>query len=121
MVLSRMIHFFLPSGSLFSVPAQLLAIIFVSLDFVALVIQLVGGSWAGPTAPVEEQMKGVHIYMGGIAFQQCCILVFYGLAAKFQRQMGKMTREKLGDEGLRVQWKRLLFTLYGVLGLITVS
>jgi hypothetical protein len=121
MVLSRMIHFFLPSHSLFSIPAYILAVGFVSLDFIALVIQLVGGSWAGPTAPASEQMEGVHIYMGGIGFQQCCILAFYLLAARFQAEVTRMERSQSRSEGVKDGWKRLLFTLYAVLGLITVS
>ena len=63
MVLGRLIHFFIPSHALLSIPASTLAVGFVSLDFIAFVIQLVGGSWAGPTAPAAKQLQGIHIYM----------------------------------------------------------
>jgi hypothetical protein len=112
-----MIHFFLPSHSIFSIPAFILSAIFVSLDFISFIIQLVGGSYAGPTAPVDQQMKGVHIYMGGIGLQQFFIFIFLGLAVKFHLTMRKS--EKMGQA--RGGWKRLLWTLYGSLGFITVS
>lgn len=76
-----------------------------------------GGSYAGPTAPVDQQMKGVHIYMGGIGLQQFFIFIFLGLAVKFHLTMRKS--EKMGQA--RGGWKRLLWTLYGSLGFITVS
>ena len=115
MVLARMIHFFLPSHSLF-IPASVLSLIFVSLDFVSFVIQIVGGSYAGPTSPQDQIMKGIHIYMGGIGLQQFFIFIFLGLAVKFHVQMLALDRLGLGKDG----WKRLLFTLYGSLGFITV-
>lgn len=122
MVLSRMIYFFLKSHSLFSVPATAIATIFVALDLVSFVIQLVGGSMAGPTAPAEDQLKAIHIYMSGIGLQQFFIFVFAALSAAFQREM-KRQEHIMGDGSLNKQngWKRLLYTLYASLGLITVS
>jgi hypothetical protein len=111
-----MIYFFLPNQKIYSIPASVLSIIFVSLDFVSFVIQLTGGSYAGPTAPVAMQMKGVHIYMGGIGLQQFFIFIFLGLAVKFHLQMSGLQRQELAKPG----WQRLLFTLYGSLTFITV-
>ncbi|KAH8122969.1 hypothetical protein FP744_10007116 [Trichoderma asperellum] len=121
MVLSRMIYFFLKSHSLFSVPATAIATIFVALDLVSFVIQLVGGSMAGPTAPAEDQLKAIHIYMSGIGLQQFFIFVFAALSAAFQREM-KRQEHIMGDGSLNKQngWKRLLYTLYASLGLITI-
>jgi hypothetical protein len=112
-----MIYFFLPSHMVSSIPASILAIIFVSLDFVSFVIQLTGGSYAGPTAPLAMQMKSVHIYMGGIGLQQFFILIFLGLAIKFHLEMTQLERHKMAKHG----WKRLLFTIYGSLAFITVA
>jgi RTA1 like protein len=111
-----MIHFYLPTHSIFSIPASVLAITFVTLDFISFVIQIIGGSYAGPTAPMAQQLKGVHIYMGGIGLQQFFIFVFLGLGVKFHREMLALERSRTAKEG----WKRLLFTLYGSLGFITV-
>lgn len=116
MFLARLINFYLPARSILSIPTAVLSILFVSLDFISFVIQLVGGSYAGPTAPEDQQMKGVHIYMGGIGLQQFFIFVFLGLAIKFQREMGRL--ERIG--GAKIGWKACLWTLYGSLGFITV-
>jgi len=78
---------------------------------------IVGGSYAGPTAPVTQQLKGVHIYMGGIGLQQLFIFLFLALGVKFHREMFWLERVGSAKEG----WKGLLFTLYGSLGFITVS
>jgi hypothetical protein len=69
------------------------------------VIQIVGGSYASLSALVDQQMKGVYIYMGGIGLQQFFIFVFLGLAVKFHLTMNAIPLAKLG-------WKRLLITLY---------
>lgn len=112
-----MIHFFLPTHSIFSIPASTLALAFVSLDFVSFVVQLIGGSMAGPTSPNSQVMKGIHVYMGGIGLQQFFVFVFLGLAAKFHTEMLALDRMGLAKQG----WKRLLFTLYASLCFITVS
>jgi hypothetical protein len=119
MVLGRMIHYFLPSHSLFSVPASTIAAIFVSLDFISFVVQLVGGSMAGPNSPPDEQLKAIHIYMGGIGLQQFFIAVFVILAIKFQSEMGRMEKHGRPWPGMR-PWRPLLYTLYVSLSLITV-
>jgi hypothetical protein len=116
MLLARMIHFYLPSHSIFSIPASVLAIAFVTLDFVSFVVQIVGGSYAGPTAPMDQQLKGVHIYMGGIGLQQFFIFVFLALGVKFHREM--LGLERMG--AAKQRWRALLYTLYGSLGFITV-
>lgn len=122
MVLSRMIYYFLRSHSLFSIPATAIGVVFVALDFVSFIVQLVGGSMAGPTSSVEDQLKAIHIYMGGIGLQQFFIFVFVALSAAFQIEMKRLQRIK-GEDSLskRNGWKRLLYTLYASLGLITVS
>lgn len=118
MVLGRMIHFFLPEHALFGIPASTLAVCFVALDFVSFIVQLVGGSLAGPMSPVEQQLMAIHVYMGGIGLQQFFILVFVGLAVKFQIEMNRVERAGVP---VRKSWRPLLFTLYITLGLITVS
>ncbi|OHW97477.1 RTA1 domain-containing protein [Colletotrichum incanum] len=117
MTLGRMIYFFHPSRSLLHIPASTFAAIFVSLDVISFAVQLAGGSMAGPTAPPAEQMKAIHIYMGGIGLQEFFILIFVGLALKFQFELQRM--EKLVGTQPR-PWKPLLWALYFSLGMITV-
>ncbi|KAJ7266036.1 hypothetical protein C8J57DRAFT_1510984 [Mycena rebaudengoi] len=59
MVLARMIHFFLPSHSILGISGSLFGITFVMLDVVSFVVQLIGGTLAGPTAPESEVFKGI--------------------------------------------------------------
>lgn len=73
---------------------------------------------AGPTAQPEEQMKAIHIYMGGIGLQQFFIVIFVGIAIKFQLDMRKL--EKSGSVGVDGSWKKLLWAVYAGLGFITV-
>lgn len=120
MVLARMVHFFVPSQKLLGIKASTFALTFVSLDIVSFVIQLIGGGMAGNDQPPAQQMHGIHIYMGGIGLQELSITVFVGLAIKFHLEMIKMERVgRLVYEKQR--WRRLLYTLYAGLGLITVS
>ncbi len=117
MLLARMIHFFHPLKSVFRIRASLLALSFIILDFVSFVIQIVGGSYAGPTAPQDQQMRGVHIYMGGIGLQQFFIFVFLGLVGKFHLEMRALSVVGGAKEG----WKGLMWTFYASLGFITVG
>ena len=117
MVLARMIHYFHPTHRIFSIPASIMSIIFVTLDILSFAIQLVGGSYATRNDPIEKQMKGVHIYMGGIAIQQFFIFVFLTIAVKFHLEMKKLDR----GMGSKLGWTRLIWTLYASLVFVTVG
>jgi RTA1 like protein len=119
MVLGRLLYFFHPSRTILSIPASTLAFGFVTLDFISFVIQLVGGSWAGPNDPTAKVMKGIHIYMGGIGLQQFFIFVFLGLAIKFHLEMKAFERQGLMGAG-KGGWMKLLWATYASLGFITV-
>jgi hypothetical protein len=121
MVMGRMIYYFSPSKAVFSIPAGTIATLFVTLDIVSFVVQLVGGSMAGPTAPPEEKLKAVHIYMGGIGLQQFFILIFVALVVKFQIDMARAQQSNRIFAVPRTNWRFLLWTVYASLGLITVG
>lgn len=115
MVLGRIIHFFLlPSP--FGIPAYLIAAGFVSLDFISFVVQLVGGSMSGPTSSAEDQLKAIHIYMGGIGMQEVFIVVFLCLAVRLQLDMRK-SQKTVVDYAAGM---RILYALYFSLTMITV-
>ncbi|KAI1654908.1 RTA1 like protein-domain-containing protein [Daldinia decipiens] len=119
MVLGRMIYYFVPSRQIFNIPAQAIAAGFVTFDFVAFVIQLVGGSMAGPTAPLEDQLKAIRIYMGGIGLQQFFIFIFVAFAVGFQLEMRNVKTPEATTTG-KLSWRPLLFTLYATLTCITI-
>lgn len=60
--------------------------------------------------------SGLHIYQGGIALQQVFIFVFLALSVQFQRTLAKETPSNKTTQAMR-----LLYTMYAVLALITVS
>ena len=119
MTLGRMIYFFLPEKKVFGVKASSLARYFVVLDIVSFVVQGVGGSMISPGADPSVVMTGIHVYMGGIGLQEFFICVFTVLIVTFHRRM--LVLEQRGETRGRTRWMRLTFTVYAVLGLITVS
>ncbi|KAH0537048.1 hypothetical protein FGG08_006118 [Glutinoglossum americanum] len=118
MLLGRMIHFYLPSKSLFGIKAPAVARYFVCFDILSFIVQGIGGSMISPGSSQETIMKGIHVYMGGIGLQELFLLIFSLLVVRFQRQMsrGIALKEIAPKEG----WRRLTGTLYAVLTLITV-
>ena len=133
MVLGRMIWFYTPSRSLFGIPAPTIAAVFVSLDIITFIIQLIGGLSAGPASPADEQLRAVHIYMGGIGLQEFFIVVFLALVVKFQLVARKLKaipssrgieeNQTMGFVPPAVQRGSTILplTLYTTLALISVS
>ncbi|EFE39143.1 hypothetical protein TRV_06190 [Trichophyton verrucosum HKI 0517] len=119
MVLARMIHFYIPSRTIGIFKPAILAKIFIVLDFVAFVIQLVGGGMAGPGQTPEAAMRGIHIYMGGIGIQEFFIILFLILAIQFHRQMLHLEHTGRLQDSKRT-WRPLLYSLYISLFFITM-
>ncbi|KAJ4139553.1 hypothetical protein NW765_003456 [Fusarium oxysporum] len=121
MTLGRMVYYFIPSQSLLRMPAATLAAIFVGLDILSFIVQLIGGSMSGPGSPPDEQMKAVHIYMGGIGLQEFFIVIFVVLCSLFQRKMHTIERQNQGIKAfVTSDWGMLLCTLYFSLAMISV-
>jgi hypothetical protein len=122
MTLGRMVYYFTPSRSVLRIPAVTLAAIFVGLDIVSFIVQLIGGSMAGPGSPPDQQLHAVHIYMGGIGLQEFFIVLFVGLCVVFQRDMAKI--DAAPSKGVvnfvKKPWASLLCTLYFSLAMITI-
>lgn len=122
MTFGRIVHAFHPSKTVFGIPAVTLAAIFVLLDITSFIIQLIGGGMASPTASAAAQQRALHIYMGGIGFQQCIIVIFLVLCMRFQWQMNqvKTVRGSMLKDLLRAEWGPLQAALYVALCMITV-
>lgn len=117
MVLARMIHFFVPERRIGMFKPSLLAKLFVVLDIASFIVQMIGGFMA--TGTDEQQMNGIHVYMGGIAIQQFFIVCFLVLAGQFHRLMLRLDRaDRLVGEKRR--WRPMLYVLYGSLLAISV-
>ncbi|KAH7025053.1 RTA1 like protein-domain-containing protein, partial [Microdochium trichocladiopsis] len=117
-VLGRLIHAYRPAThSLLGIPAYVFSALFVTLDVVAFVVQFVGGVTAGPMAPPDEQLRAIHIYMGGIGLQQFFIVVFLGLAVRFHIERSRAAGIFLPALD---SWRALLGALYFALAMITL-
>lgn len=120
MVFARIVHFFSPTRKVWFFSPSILALVFVTLDIISFVIQLVGGGMAGPGASAESQQKGLNIYMGGIGMQEGFIVLFLGLVIKFHRDQLQAERAGLLTPEKMTGWKWLVWALYGCLLAITV-
>ncbi|PQE04397.1 RTA1 domain-containing protein [Rutstroemia sp. NJR-2017a BVV2] len=120
MVFARIVHFYSPTRKVWFFSPSILALIFVTLDIISFVIQLVGGGMAGPGASADSQKKGLNIYMGGIGMQEGFIALFLGLVIKFHRdqlqaeRVGRLTADKIAG------WRWLIWALYVCLLAITI-
>jgi hypothetical protein len=107
-----MIQFFVPTARIYNIPANVLTKVFVGLDCMVFVIQIVG-------ALMQPDISGTRTYMAGIGMQECFIMVFMAFVVKFHNTMLKL--ERLGVlSSEKSNWRTTLFTVYASLGLITV-
>ncbi|KAF9530893.1 RTA1 like protein-domain-containing protein [Crepidotus variabilis] len=111
----RMVYFFLPARKILGVRAQRMGLLFVLLDIVAFIFQGAGGVMADSTDDSTGKIvkTGLHVYMGGIGFQEFFMLLFTLMVIKFHREM-------LNVEYPRPGWKKMVYMLYAVLLLITI-
>ncbi|TKA66217.1 hypothetical protein B0A55_10228 [Friedmanniomyces simplex] len=116
MVMGRMVYNFTAKGSVGGIKAWRFGLIFVLLDVLAFLVQAGGAVIASGTGKsMNTIMMGLHIYMGGIGFQQLCILAFLALAARFHLNL---RAQPVSAE--RSKAFRLLYVEYAVLLLITI-
>ncbi|KDR72280.1 hypothetical protein GALMADRAFT_126499 [Galerina marginata CBS 339.88] len=120
MLLGRMIYYYIPSHSVFKIPATSLTKIFVLLDIVSFLVQATGGSMASGDSSSAVTL-GLNIYMGGIGLQQLAILVFSSLVVRMHMHLLRLEKSgELAGAGKERGWRKLLFTLYGSLTCITI-
>lgn len=115
-----MIYFFVPAQKVYGVKGTSIAKIFVWLDVLSFLAQVGGGSMIDPTNSIKQQMLGIHIYMGGIGFQEFCMLLFLTIAIKFYLMMRVEERQGAFLDGRPKNWRMLLFALFAALVLITI-
>ncbi|KFY02917.1 hypothetical protein V490_00365 [Pseudogymnoascus sp. VKM F-3557] len=114
----RMIWDYIPDAKLYRITAWRFSAYFVIFDIIALIIQVAGASSsAGNRRPNQEVLNAIHIYMGGVGFQQLCILVFLSFAVQFHRTILNQIREDVKGASSALP---LLYAIYAVLALITM-
>ena len=70
-------------------------------------------------APANIMQIGFNVYRAGIGLQELFIVLFTFLTIRFHKEM--LERDRAGLVPRHIKWKRLTWTLYAVLALITVS
>jgi hypothetical protein len=120
-----MIYFFVEEKRLGGLSAKRYGVLFVWLDTIAFIVQLVGAALTTQTdVPMSTIMLGVHIYMGGIGLQEFFIVVFTYVFIVLHRRMlqkerlGLLNIEKIGRASLH--WRKLFYAIYFSLFMITV-
>ncbi|MCJ1389645.1 hypothetical protein MMC18_002502 [Xylographa bjoerkii] len=113
-VFGRMIYYYLPEKRIAGIKAEKIATVFVLMDILAFIVQLIGGVM-GQNGDGSMVTLGLNIYSGGVALQQAFILSFISLIIIFHRKMlrGETVQGRHG-------WKKLLYPLYATLLLITL-
>lgn len=119
-VFARIVNFFSPARKVWIFSPSTLTLIFVTLDIVSFVVQLIGGGMAGPGASPESQKKGLNLYMGGIGMQEGFIILFLGLVFKFHRD--QLQAERCGRLALNkiAGWRWMTWALYTCMFTITI-
>lgn len=116
MTVSRLIYYVHEDQKVLRCRAIIITRVFVWLDVLCFLVQAAGGIMLSGD---DEKVMGIgkDIYIGGIAFQQAIIVVFFVLTAQFYRELGVKGRT---DRPVRLTgW--LLIVLLVNFALITVS
>ncbi|KAL9592839.1 MAG: hypothetical protein Q9179_006321 [Wetmoreana sp. 5 TL-2023] len=116
MVMGRMVYNFTSQARLLGIKAWRFTLYFVLLDILAFIIQAGGASIAsGNDKSKRIILLGLHVYMGGVGFQEFFVLIFAYIAFRFSQQIKQENPSRLSQALI------LLYAEYAVLVLITVS
>ncbi|KFY89858.1 hypothetical protein V500_05422 [Pseudogymnoascus sp. VKM F-4518 (FW-2643)] len=107
MVMGRMVWNYIPDAKLYRITAWRFSAYFVIFDVIALIIQVAGAA----------SSAAIHIYMGGVGFQQFFILLFLFFAIKFYQTILQQVRQSVKGASSALP---LLYAIYAVLSLITI-
>jgi hypothetical protein len=125
MTAGRLVHFLHPKKRLWGIEAVKMGRWFVWLDILSFIVQAAGGLMMNQENGAKAIEIGRNVYMSGVGVQQLFILIFLGMIIKFHVDVLELERDgQLCDaNGSRrriARWKWLIYTLYAVLGLVTI-
>jgi hypothetical protein len=121
----RLVYFLHPKKRLWGIKAVKMGRWFVWLDILSFIVQAAGGLMMNQENGAKVIEIGKNVYMSGVGVQQLFILIFLGMIVKLHVDvLGSGCDGQLCDANgswRRVaRWKWLTYTLYAVLGLITI-
>nr|OQO16234.1 hypothetical protein B0A51_17195 [Rachicladosporium sp. CCFEE 5018] len=114
MAFGRMVYNFTHDAEVLGIRAWRFTLLFVILDVVAFLVQAGGASIASGD-DLNNVMTGLHVYMGGVGFQQLCLLCFLGAIVRFHQHMRAQRPTQHRQKGLT-----LLYVEYAVVALISI-
>lgn len=124
MTLGRMVWFFAETRKLARLSAQRFGTLFVLLDVVSFIVQLIGAiPIANSKSSHSTQLMGLHIYMAGIGLQQFFILCFTSMVITLHRRLIQQERRGVLLDRLQngpLRWRWLFYGIYFVLLMISV-
>lgn len=125
MTAGRLVYFLHPKKRLWGVEAVKMRRWFVWLDILSFIVQAAGGLMMNQENGAKIIEIGRNVYMSGVGVQQLFILIFLGMIVRFHIDLLSLERDgQLCDVNNRrrraARWKWLTYTLYAVLGLITI-
>ena len=125
MTAGRLVYFLHPKKRLWGIEVVKMGRWFVWLDVLSFVVQAAGGLTMNQENGEKVIEIGKNVYMSGVGVQQLFILIFLGMIVKFHVDVLGSERDGQlcdADSSKRqvARWKWLTYTLYAVLGLITI-
>ncbi|RYO40838.1 hypothetical protein AA0111_g1145 [Alternaria arborescens] len=125
MTAGRLVYFLHPKKRLWGIEAVKMGRWFVWLDILSFIVQAAGGLMMNQENGAKIIEIGRNVYMSGVGVQQLFILIFLGMIVRFHVDLLSLERDgQLCDVNNRrrraARWKWLTYTLYAVLGLITI-
>ncbi|CAN9085635.1 unnamed protein product [Alternaria alternata] len=125
MTAGRLVYFLHPKKRLWGIEAVKMGRWFVWLDILGFIIQAVGGLMMNQDNGARVIEIGKNVYMNGVGVQQLFIWISLGMIMRFHVDMLRVERDSQlcgvnGSRSRAARWKWLTYTIYAVLGLITI-
>ncbi|CAI9637053.1 unnamed protein product [Alternaria burnsii] len=124
MTAGRLVYFLHPKKRLWGIEAVKMGRWFVWLDILDFIVQAAGGLLMNQDNGARVIEIGKNVYMSGVGVQELFISIFLGMIIRFHINMLSLERDgqlcDLNDRRKVARWKWLTYTLYVVLGLITI-
>jgi hypothetical protein len=85
------------------------AIVFISCDIVALVLQSIGGAMTSTADDADGRETGVNIMIAGLAFQVAALTLFIALAVEFAWRQRRRSEGQvpIGEDDVKDQYAEI--------------
>ncbi|QDS69674.1 hypothetical protein FKW77_009595 [Venturia effusa] len=97
------------------------AILFMSCDFISLLLQAAGGAIAASSDTAKDIDLGVNIMIAGLSFQVVSLLLFIGLCCDFAWRVRKAAELELNERFAALRYSRRFRAFLVCLGIATIA